>query len=90
MDTQAVRAWAAGFTDAKAYIPVKPSNALRVIIKKKDKMPLEWLKEYFGGNVHLQKDGTHTLSVCGDTARQFAREILPICGGEDRPGKANR
>ncbi len=41
MDTEAIRAWAAGFADAKAYIPVGPSNSLRLIIKKKDKMALE-------------------------------------------------
>ena len=41
IDTEAIRAWAAGFTDAKAYIPVGPSNSLRIIIKKKDKMALE-------------------------------------------------
>ena len=76
MDTEVIRAWAAGFADAKAYIPVGPSNSLRIIIKKKDKMALEWLKGHFGGNVHLQGDGTHTWSICGDTARQFAREIL--------------
>ena len=77
MGTKAIRAWAAGFADAKAYIPMGPGNALRIAIKKKDKTPLECLKGHFGGNVHLQKDGTHTWSVCGDTARQFAREILP-------------
>jgi len=77
MDIEPIRAWAAGFADAKAYIPVKPSNTLRIIIKKKDKTALEWLMEHFGGNIHLQKDGTHTWSVCGDTARRFARDILP-------------
>ena len=77
MDTKAIRAWAAGFTDAKAYIPVQPGNSLRIIIKKKDKMVLEWLKGHFGGNVHLQRDGTYTWSICGDTARNFSREILP-------------
>ncbi len=77
MDTEAIRAWAAGFADAKAYVQVGPSNSLRIIIKKKDKMALEWLKGHFGGNVHLRGDGTHTWSICGDTARKFAREILP-------------
>ena len=77
MDTEAIRAWAAGFADAKAYIPVEPSNSLRIIIKKKDKMALEWLQGHFGGNVHLQGDGTHTWSICGDAARKFAQAILP-------------
>ena len=76
MDTEAIRAWAAGFVDAKAYILVEPRN-LRVTIKRKDKMVLEWLERHFGGNVHLQRDGTHIWNVCGDTARKFAQDISP-------------
>ena len=72
-----MRAWAAGFTDAKAYIPIEPGNSPRIIIKKKDKMALECLERHFGGNVHLQRDGTHTWNICGDTAREFAQDILP-------------
>ena len=45
--------------------------------KKKDKIALEWLQGHFGGSVHLQGDATHTWSVCGDTARKFAQDILP-------------
>ncbi len=59
MDTEAIRAWAAGFADAKAYIPAEPGSSLRIIIKKKDKMALEWLQGHFGEDVHLQRDGTH-------------------------------
>ena len=76
MATEAIRAWAAGFVDAKAYIVVEPSN-LRITIKKKDKMALECLERHFGGNVHLQRDGTHIWNVCGDTARKFAQDISP-------------
>ena len=76
MDTEAIRAWAAGFVGAKAYILVEPSN-LQIMVRKKDKIPLEYLERHFGGNVHLQKDGTHTWTVCGDTARRFAQDILP-------------
>jgi len=28
MDTEAIRAWAAGFTDAKAHVPVEPGSSL--------------------------------------------------------------
>ena len=76
MDTEATRAWAAGFVNAKAYIRVDPSN-LQITIKKKDKTPLEYLERHFGGNVHLRRDGTHTWTVCGDTARKFAQDISP-------------
>ena len=77
IDTQATRAWAAGFIDAKAYIPVEPSSPPRITVKKKDRMVLDYLERHFGGNVHLQRDGTHTWSICGDAARRFARDILP-------------
>ena len=77
IDTDAIRAWAAGFIDAKAYIPVEPGGPPRIMIKKKDRMVLDYLEGHFGGNVHLQRDGTHTWSICGDAARKFARDILP-------------
>ncbi len=75
IDTDTVRAWAAGFIDAKAYVPVKPDAPPRIIIKKKDRIVLDYLERHFGGNVRSQRDGTHVWSICGDAARRFARDI---------------
>lgn len=76
IDKEAIKAWAAGYVDARAYILVGPGN-LRITIKKKDKMALEYLERHFGGNVHLQRDGIHAWHICGDTARKFAQDISP-------------
>lgn len=76
MDTDALRAWAAGFVDAKAYISVGPGTP-RIIIKQKDRAGLDCLRQNFGGNVRLQRDGIHAWRICGDAAREFAQTILP-------------
>ena len=76
MDTDTLRAWAAGFVDAKAYISVGPGTP-RIIIKQKDSLALECLERHFDGNGRLQRDGIHAWRICGDAAREFAQTILP-------------
>jgi len=71
MDTDTLRAWAAGFVDAKAYISVGPGTP-RIIIKQKDSLALEYLERHFGGNVRLQRDGIHAWRICPNHITVYA------------------